>query len=121
MEHPENDIVDRTPIWDCMQDLFMDTDVSLSYEFIVKRCAESKYEIDELEKILFNEVLPALRFNMFNLPAPEWAGFQTDFVVQRVLKKHRFGKSKPWLLRRYTQQQWNILKLKIDEKRSTIN
>lgn len=118
MKHPENDIADRTPIWDCMQDLFMDTDVTLSYEFIVKRCAESKYGIEELEKILFNEVLPALRFNMFNLPAPEWAGFQTEFVVRRVLEKHRFGKSRPWLLRRYTQQHWDILKLKIEEMRS---
>jgi hypothetical protein len=56
----------------------MDTDVTLSYDFIVQRCADSKYSIDELENILFNEVLPALRFNMFILPAPEWAGFQSD-------------------------------------------
>lgn len=118
MKHPENDIVDRTPIWDCMQDLFMDTDVTLSYEFIVKQCAESKYGINELEQILFNEVLPALRFNMFSLPVPEWAGFQTEFVVKRVIEKHRFGKSRPWLLRRYTQQHWNILKSKIEAKRS---
>lgn len=121
MKHPEHDIADRAPIWDCMQDLFMDTDVTLSYGVIAKRCAESKYGIDELEKILFNEVLPALRFNMFSLPAPEWAGFQTEFVVRRVIEKQRFGKSRPWLLRRYTQQHWNILKSKIEEKRSAID
>ena len=118
MKHPENDIADRTPIWDCMQDLFMDTDVTLSYEFIIKRCAESKYGIDELEKILFNEVLPALRFNMFSMSAPEWAGFQTERVVKRILEKHRFGKSKPWILRSYTQQHWDVLRPKIQAERS---
>lgn len=118
MEYPEKDIVDRTPIWDCMQDLFMDTDVTLSYEFIIKRCAESKYGIDDLEKILFNEVLPALRFNMFDLPAPEWVGFQTEWIVKRIIEKHTFGKSKPWLLRSYTQKHWDILKPKIEAQRA---
>ncbi len=121
MENPEADIVDRTPIWDCMQDLFMDTDVTLSYEFIAKRCAESKYSIDELEKILFNEVLPALRFNMFALPAPEWAGFQTEWLVKRVIEKHRFGKSRPWVLRRYAQQHWDLIKPAIAGLRSNRN
>lgn len=114
MEHPEKDIPDRTPIWDAMQDLFMDTDVTLSYEYIVDQCSKSKYGIDELENILFNEVLPALRFNMFDLPAPEWAGFQTEWLVKRILKKHRFGKSKLWVLRRYTQKHWDVLKPKIE-------
>lgn len=121
MERPEKDVVDRTPIWDCMQDLFMDTDVTLSYKFIAKRCAESKYSIDELEKILFNEVLPALRFNMFALPAPEWVGFQSEWLIKRVIEKHRFGKSKPWILRRYTLQHWNRVRPAIDALRSNNN
>ena len=109
MKPPEEDIDDRTPVWDCLQDLFMDTDVTLSYDYISKICGESKYNIEELEKILFQEVLPALKFNMFDLPAPEWAGFQTEWVVERVLKKHRFGKRKPWVLRRYTNGHWKTL------------
>lgn len=97
----------------------MDTDVTLSYGFIAQRCADSKYSIDELESILFNEVLPALRFNMFDLPAPEWAGFQTDWVVKRVLAQHCFGKRKPWILRRYTQDHWTHIKQKIQEIRQS--
>jgi hypothetical protein len=100
-----------------MQDLYMDTDVTLSYDFIAQRCAGSKYNIDELESILFNEVLPALRFNMFILPAPEWAGFQSDWLVKRVLAQHRFGKRKPWILRRYTQDHWTLIRQKIQEIR----
>jgi hypothetical protein len=118
MEHPAQDIIDRTPVWDSMQDLFMDTDVSLSYDFIVRRCAESKYTIDELERILFNEVLPALRFNMFALPAPEWAGFNTEWLVKQIIAKHRFGKFRPWILRSYTQQHWDLIKPAIAAARS---
>ncbi len=109
MEEPEKDINDRTPVWDCLQDLYMDTDVTLSYGYISKICAASKYSIEELENILFLEVLPALKFNMFALPAPEWAGFQTEWIVHRILKKHRFGKRKPWILRRYTNYHWKAL------------
>ncbi|MFC0350370.1 DUF7079 family protein [Undibacterium danionis] len=117
MNPPEQDVEDRTPIWDCMQDLYMDTDVTLSYNFIAQKCADSKYSIEELERILFNEVLPALRFNMFDLPAPEWAGFPIDWVVKRVLSKHRFGKRKPWILRSYTQIHWHEVRQLIQETR----
>lgn len=109
MERPENDISDRTPVWDSLQNLYMDTDVTLSYGHISSICGESKYSTEELEEILFQEVLPAFRFNMFDLPVPEWAGFQTEWVVERVLAKHRFGKSRPWVLRRYTDGHWKAL------------
>jgi len=117
MDHPEQDIVDRTPVWDCMQDLFMDTDVSLSYDYIAQRCAESKFSNQELEAILFNEVLPAMKFNMLDFPAPEWAGFKTEWVVKRVLQKHRFGKRKPWLFYRYTNSHWQMILPKIEKIR----
>jgi hypothetical protein len=61
MKVPEKDLADRTPVWVCLQDLYIDTDVTLSYEYISKICGESKYSIEELESILFKEVLPALR------------------------------------------------------------
>lgn len=118
MLHPDKDVEDRTPVWDCMQDLYMDTDVTLSYAAIVQRCSDSKYTISELEEILFNEVLPAIRVNMYMYPAPEWAGFETEWVVKRVLSKHRFGKRRPWRLRFYTNGHWKNLKLRILEARA---
>ncbi|WP_444926778.1 hypothetical protein ACJJI4_01265 [Microbulbifer sp. TRSA002] len=118
MKSPEIDIKDRTPIWDCLQALYMDTDVSLSYEYIAKCCGQSKYSLKELEEILFNEVLPALRFNMLDFPAPEWAGFETKWVVERVLKKHRHGERRPWVLRTYTNGHWKKLKPLIEIERA---
>jgi hypothetical protein len=46
---------------------------------------------------------------MFMLPAPEWVGFQTEWVIKRILKKHKFSKIKPWVLRRYTNNHWKRL------------
>jgi hypothetical protein len=109
MKEPEADIDNRTPIWDVLQELFMDTDVMLAYQHIATVCSQSKYTIEELHDILFQEVLPALRGNLYALPAPEWRGFETACLVERILKKHQFGKSKPWIGRKYIQQQWKIL------------
>lgn len=75
--------------------LYMDTDVTRSYDFIARTCLESNYSFEELEKILFNEVLPSLKFNMFDLPESEWVGVETRWVVDRILKTNRFGKRKP--------------------------
>ena len=113
MQSPELDIADRTPVWDALQMLFMDTDVSLSYDLIVETCRSSKYSVDEIEAILFNEVMPAVRFNMLMLPAPEWCGFEVEWLKNRVLKKHRYGKWRPLWFRTYTQGHWKKLRPRI--------
>ena len=117
MDHPEQDLDDRTPVWDSMQELFTDTDVMPLYDMIAKRCADSKYSIQELKDILFNEVLPAMKFNMLSFPVSEWAGFKTDWVVKRVLQKHRYGKRKPWIFYRYTNSHWQKIRPKIKKIR----
>ncbi len=101
---PDKDIAARTPVWNVLQEIYMDTEVESSYSYIARTCAESSYSLIELEAILFNEVLPALRFNIFALPAPEWAGFEVNWLVRRILKKQRFGKRRPLILRRYSAQ-----------------
>ena len=96
----------------------MDTDVTLAYQHIATICSQSNYSIEELHDILFQEVLPALRFNLYALPAPEWRGFETACLVERILKKHQFGKSKPWIGRLYTLQQWRVLMPLIQQSRT---
>jgi len=113
MQAPEYDITDRAPVWDALQMLFMDTDVSLSYDYIVNTCKSSKYTIDDIEAILFNEIMPAVGFNMWMLPAPEWRGFELEWLRERVLKKHRYGKRRPLPFRRYTISHWNKLRPRI--------
>ena len=117
MKSPKNDLHDRLPIWNQLQILYLDTDVTFSYEAIAKVCASSKYSLEELEKILFNEVLPALRFNLWATPIPEWAYFDQQWLQTRILSHHRYNKSKPILFRTYTNQHWQIIKSKIQSCR----
>ena len=113
---PEEDVADRTPVWDALQDLFMDTESEDSYGFIARRCADSKYALEDLERILFNEVFPALSFNLLSI-AGEWRGFQTDWLVARILKKHKFGKRAPWVLRSYVKDAWSEIEPQISALR----
>lgn len=110
MYAPEHDLAARTVVWNQLQMLYMDTDVAQEYAEIARICAESAYSESELEDILFNEVLPAVGFNMFCLPAPEWTGFDRKWLQKRVLQKHRFGKRRPLILRRYTRKHWRNLR-----------
>jgi tRNA A37 N6-isopentenylltransferase MiaA len=71
----------------------------------------------ELDRILYNEVMPALRFNMLMLPAPEWQGFEIEWLKRRILKKHRFGRRQPIWFRAYTTLHWSKLRPRIEEAR----
>ncbi len=94
--------------------LFMDTDVTLCYDHIVETCKSSKYTVDDIEEILFNEVMPAVRFNLLMLPAPEWCGFDVEWLKKRVLKKHCFERRRPLWFRRYTDDHWKKLRPRIE-------
>ena len=98
--------------------LYMDTDVATSYDYIVETCVASKYSLEELERILYNEVMPAVRFNMLLLPAPEWCGFELEWLKKRVLEKHRFQKRRPVFCRFYTNRHWRTLRMRIERRRS---
>jgi hypothetical protein len=118
MKHPKDDFTARIPVWNSLQMIFMDTDPALCLEEMANACSESAYEIAEIEEILFNEVLPACRFNMFMLPAPEWAGFETSWLIERILKTHRFGHRRPLILRRYANRWWDRLEPMIRDRRA---
>jgi len=75
----------------------MDSDPNLDLERVAELCTNSKYSLSEMEEIYWNEVRPAVRFNLFSL-AGEWAGFDIDWLAQRIIDCHRFGKRLP---RRY--------------------
>ncbi len=88
----------------------MDTDPTILLAEVARVCAESKYTIAELEAIYWNEVRPAVSFNLLMLPAPEWAGFEIEWLKARVLRKSRFGKRLPlkWL-HPYATRWWRQL------------
>lgn len=96
-----------------MQMLFMDTDPAEFLDGIAEACSRSPYSLAEIEDVLFQEVLPACRGNLFALPAPEWAGFDPATLERRILAKHRFGRSRPLVMRGYTRGHWEQLEPRI--------
>ncbi len=103
-----------------MQMFFMDTDTAIFAEGIARTCAASKYSLEELEDILFEEVLPACRFNLFMLPAPEWAGYRLEYLTEQILENHRFGKRRPFVFRRFTQECWDGVRGRIVALRADL-
>ena len=57
------DLEDHALIWNAMQEFWMDTDPAASFPGIVRICAESKYTLEELEAIFWNEIRPAVVFS----------------------------------------------------------
>ncbi|HST45622.1 MAG TPA: hypothetical protein VLK29_10420 [Luteimonas sp.] len=119
MKPPAEDTAAREPIWDAMQDFWMDTDPEFALADIARTCARSGYSIDELRAIYWNEVRPAVSFNMAMMPAPEWAGFELEWLKRRILKTSRFGKPLPreWL-HPYCAGWWQRLAAEVGRRRA---
>ena len=99
----------------------MDTDPTLDLEAAAKICAQSKYSLSEIEQIFWNEVRPAVRFNLFSV-AGEWAGFELEWLAQRILKTNRFGKKLPIkYFRPQSAYWWRRLAAEIERVRSSAS
>jgi len=120
LEPPDRDLEERAVVWEWMQHFWMDTDPLPLFSRIVDVCARSKYSLHDLESIYWNEVMPAVAFHLWLLPAPAWAGLESDALQGRVLKKHRFGKKLPrrWL-HPYANEWWKKLRAAVSEKRES--
>ncbi len=90
------DLSARKPVWNMLQMFYMDTDPWILMERIVQVCGDSPYTIEELREILFKEILPACRWNIYPV-APEWTGYPIEWLSKRIMKKHRHGKWRPLL------------------------
>lgn len=116
-----DELVQREPIWIALSDLFLDSDVSHSYDYIVRACGDSVYSIDELKCILQNEVAPVVSLNLLSVTG-EWQGFDKEWLINSIVKKVRFNHSFGFLLlqslknigfKKYIRTHWNALEPKI--------
>lgn len=116
----------RRALWVALSDLFLDTDVSMSYDYISRVCAESSYSLDELSHILRYEVAPVCSPNLWSI-AGEWAGFDEEWLIASIQKKLQ---AKPFLpkyllsyfnnfgFKAYIKMHWDILEAQIIARRS---
>ena len=73
----------RIPVWNALSDLYLDTDVSLSHDYIVRTLVASPYSLDELHEMLMYDVHPALYRNLMSMTG-EWAGFDEAWLRERI-------------------------------------
>ena len=102
-----SDLARRRPVWLALSDLFLDTDVNLFREGNARTLAASPYTLDQIDAILREEVYPACSFNL-SLVAGEWAGFDADWLEQRILRGG--PPPRPWWRRvqRYLTLGWSV-------------
>ncbi len=91
MKFSENDLNKRKPVWIALSDLFLDTDVTLHYENIIRVCVEAGYSPEEIRFILFNEVAPAVSKNLLCV-AGEWSGFDENWLIDEIISGIRSNK-----------------------------
>lgn len=78
---------ERFPVWNALSEFFLDTELdSKDYDRIGTILAESKYTEKELEEILYYEVYPACKWNMFSI-AGEWDGFHPEWIMEHIAPK----------------------------------
>jgi len=83
--YSSTEIAERKAVWSAFSDLFLDTDVTLNYHYIIRVCGASKLTMEELEYILKYEVAPVALPNLYCV-AGEWAGFDEEWLITEICK-----------------------------------
>ena len=108
----------RKPIWDAMQMVWMDTDIETEIEKIVTVCAKSDFALSELEAIYWDEVSPIVKSNMLVPVAPEWAGYDIDWLSGKIIDRLNNQKpSKRRWLSNYSERNWRKIEAAVLEAR----
>lgn len=91
----DEEIAIRKPVWVAMSDLFLDTDVRLSYCSIARILAVAPFTIEQMGAILHKEVSPIAAPNLM-VVAGEWAGFDEEWLVSRISARLDGALRMPW-------------------------
>jgi hypothetical protein len=102
----EAEIAHRRKVWIALADLFLDTDVRISYPYIARTLAESPYSMEDLRAILDHEVTPVVESNLLSV-AGEWAGFNEEKIVEQMAKRMGKARRLPSLVS--LDREWNAV------------
>ena len=86
MTFSADEIERRRPLWVALSDLYLDTEPQ--WDRVAAICAASPFGIAELQRILFDEVHPVVRMNMWSV-AGVWQGFDAEWLVGSILSRPR--------------------------------
>jgi hypothetical protein len=113
-----DDIPARRAVWNALSDLFLDTElVDDDFERMANTLALSPFTTEQIESILRLEVTPAVKSNLRSM-AGEWAGFDEDWLAERILSKVQ--KESFWnrKVSRLVRSDWEKIKKRIQIRRN---
>ena len=82
----QEEIAIRKPLWIAMSQLFLDTDVRLSYCYIASEVAAAPFTVEQLGAIFHKEVAPVAAPNLL-VVAGEWTAFDEEWLVSRITER----------------------------------
>ena len=75
----------RAAVWEALSELFLGKELQdYDYAAIAETLRASGYSLDELEKVLREEVAPVFRSNLSLLAVPEMEGWAQEAVVKEI-------------------------------------
>ena len=75
----------RAPVWEALSELFVGKELQdYDYAAIASALRVSGYSLEELEKVLRDEVAPVFGSNLSPLAIPEMEGWGRDAVVKEI-------------------------------------
>jgi len=101
-------IAERRDVWIAQSDLFLDTDVRLSFAYIARVTAGSPYSLAELEAICRDEVAPIVESNLSDI-AGEWAGFPEDWLIRSIVQRLEKNPKTPFSMDTDALEQWRAV------------
>ncbi|MFK7939081.1 MAG: hypothetical protein AB8B82_06860 [Roseovarius sp.] len=114
----------RERVWIALSDLFLDTDVTLSFDYVERTILGSPFDMATIDLILRDEVAPVCLFNLYDL-AGEWAAFHEDWLIpaiqsylRRPAWRRRLGRATRTREIRLMVPEWPGLRARIEAKRT---
>lgn len=108
----ESEVIRRKPLWTALSDLFLDTELQdFQLTDIAEKMKASGYTLEEIDRILREEVFPVLIPNMASA-AGEWAGFDEEWLHNAILQSKPPGTFRKVMNRisfRVIQSDWKIV------------
>lgn len=111
----------KQKVWIALGALYLDTEID--HQAIARELLKSQFSIEEIEKILFDEVHPVLYPNLLSV-AGEWTGWNDAWLTESIQSeissrqkkdwRSKLSRLSSWLPKRWVrsllQEDWNQIK-----------
>jgi hypothetical protein len=87
----------RIMVWLAMADHFLDTETRQNIPLTALQCVEAGFSGERARDAWRHEVSPAVAFNLWSV-AGEWAGWDRDWLVERIERLRSSGHNRPGTL-----------------------